>query len=106
VGRGRRAQHQRPSEPLRRCVGCRTQKPQREIFRLAALEGEAVPGKGKPGRGCWICFDPACAEKAVKGGQIARAFKGKAKAPTLERLREWIGLSRSLDGERGGGLKS
>jgi predicted RNA-binding protein YlxR (DUF448 family) len=71
-----------------------------------AEAGEAVPGKGKPGRGCWVCKDGRCAKEAVKGGQFARAFKGKAKSPALERLLQWISGLGSLDGDEGGGLKS
>jgi predicted RNA-binding protein YlxR (DUF448 family) len=96
----------RSAVPLRRCTGCRKSKPQKEMLRLVAVDGEAVPGAGQPGRGCWVCFDPACAEKSVKGGHIARAMKGKARGPTLDRLREWIMAPGSLDGGRGRGLKS
>jgi predicted RNA-binding protein YlxR (DUF448 family) len=81
-------------------------KPQAQLFRLVAEDGAAVPGSGKPGRGCWLCKERACAEEAVKGGQIARALRGKAKGPALDRLLQWIGLLGSLDGERGRGLKS
>jgi hypothetical protein len=45
------------------------------LLRLAAEAGETVPGKGK------------------------------AAAPTLDRLLEWMALG-SLDGDRGGGLKT
>jgi uncharacterized protein len=96
----------KPEGPHRRCVGCRQSKPQAQLFRLVAEGGLAVPGKGKPGRACWLCKDERCAKEAVKGGQIARAFKGKAKSPALERLLQWFSGLGSLDGERGHGLKS
>jgi uncharacterized protein len=96
----------RPAEPQRRCVGCRKVRPQRELFRLVTDgSGEAVPGAGKPGRGCWLCRDVACAREAVKTRAIARALKGKAAAATLDRLLEWMHLG-SLDGNGGGRLKS
>jgi predicted RNA-binding protein YlxR (DUF448 family) len=104
--RGRRARHVRPAQPQRRCVGCRQPRPQTELLRLVAQDGEAVPGKGKPGRGCWLCKEERCAREAVKSGQIARALKGKARGPSLPRLREWIGLGGSLDADGGRGLKS
>jgi len=68
--------------------------------------GLAVPGMSKPGRGCWLCKEERCAKEAVKGGQIARAFKGKAKSPALERLLQWFSGLGSLDGDGGHGLKS
>ena len=79
-------------------------KPQPELFRLVAEEGRAVPGRGKPGRGCWLCRDEKCAREALKKGEIPRALKGKAGAPGLASLLDWMGLR--LDGNRDGGLKS
>jgi predicted RNA-binding protein YlxR (DUF448 family) len=95
----------RPAEPQRRCVACRKVRPRRELFRLVAEGGEAVQGAGKPGRGCWLCREEACAREALKTRAIVRALKGKAAAPTLDRLLEWMG-SGSLDGGGGGRLKS
>jgi len=80
-------------------------RPGRELLRLAAEDGETVAGSGKPGRGCWICRDEACARNALKGGGIPRALKGKGAAPSLDRLLGWMGLG-SLDGDGGCGLKS
>jgi predicted RNA-binding protein YlxR (DUF448 family) len=78
--------------PQRRCVGCRKVRPQPELLRLVAEGGQAVPGRHKPGRGCWLCRDEACARSALKTGQIPRALKGGAPAPELARLLEWMGL--------------
>ncbi len=94
----------RPAIPQRRCVGCRLVKPQPELLRLVAEEGRAVPGKGKPGRGCWLCREEKCAREALRKGEIPRALKGKAGAPGLASLLDWMGLR--LDGDRDGGLKS
>jgi predicted RNA-binding protein YlxR (DUF448 family) len=74
-------------------------------MRLVAEAGETVPGAGKPGRGCWICRDVKCAREALRRREIPRALKGKAAAPTLDRLLEWMGI-RLLDGGGGHGLKS
>jgi predicted RNA-binding protein YlxR (DUF448 family) len=72
-------------------VGCRKVKPQPELLRLVAEAGQAVPGPGKPGRGCWVCREESCVKSALKTGQIPRALKGQAAAPELGRLLEWIG---------------
>jgi len=94
----------RPAVPQRRCVGCRKVRPQPELLRLVAEEGRVVPGKGKPGRGCWLCREEKCAREALRKGEIPRALKGKAGAPGLASLLDWMGLR--LDGDRDGGLKS
>ena len=75
------------------------------LFRLVAEGGETAPGAGKPGRGCWVCRDVECAKEALRRREIPRALKGKAAAPTLDRLLEWMGLG-SLDGNGEGRLKS
>ncbi len=103
--RGRRAARVRPAVPQRRCVGCRKVRPQPELLRLVAKEGQAVPGWHEPGRGCWVCRDETCARSALKTGQIPRALRVRVAAPELGRLLEWMGL-RSLDGNGGRGLKS
>ncbi|MCA1826326.1 MAG: YlxR family protein [Myxococcales bacterium] len=83
--------------PLRKCVGCRQVKPQPELMRLAAENGQAVPGRHKPGRGCWLCRDASCAKAAVKSGAIPRALKGQAAAPELSRLMQWLTESEAAD---------
>jgi len=92
VTRGKRAGHVRPAVPQRKCVGCRKVKPQPELLRLVAEGGQAVPGRHKPGRGCWVCRDDRCARDALKSGQISRALRGKAAAPPLASLLDWMGL--------------
>ena len=64
-------------------------RPQRELLRLSVRGAEVGPGPG-PGRGCYVCRDPECAKKAVQGRQIARALKGRAPEPTLDRLLGWL----------------
>ena len=88
--RGKRAGHIRPAEPHRRCVACRTARAQRELLRLAAVDGQVQAGKSA-GRGCYLCRSEDCARKALKTGQIARALKGRAADPALDRLLAWIG---------------
>ena len=80
-------------------------RPQLELLRLVGEGGQAVPGAGKAGRGCWLCREEACARSALKTGQIPRALKGGGAAPELGRLLEWMGL-RSLDGDGASRLKS
>jgi len=79
--------------PQRRCVGCRKVKAQPELFRLVAEAGKVVPGHGKPGRGAWLCRNERCARDASKRGELGRALKGKAAAPPMASLLEWMGLT-------------
>ena len=60
------------------------------MLRLVAEGGRAVPGRHKPGRGCWVCRDTKCAQEALRKGEIPRALKGKAGAPPLDSLLDWI----------------
>ena len=56
---------------------------------MSVRGAELVTGPG-PGRGCYVCRDPDCAKKAVKGGRIARALKGRVAEPALDRLLGWL----------------
>ena len=61
--------------PMRQCVGCNTSKPKKELVRVVkAPTGEIsvdLTGK-KPGRGAYICPDPACLAKARKKKALER----------------------------------
>ncbi|MGI6204762.1 MAG: RNase P modulator RnpM [Anaerovoracaceae bacterium] len=62
--------------PMRKCVGCGRSRPQKELVRLAK-DGERIivdrDGKA-PGRGVYLCPDPACCEKAKKRRSLQRSF--------------------------------
>lgn len=64
--------------PLRQCVGCREMKPKKELIRVVRSPEGAVSldFKGKlPGRGAYVCPDPACLAKARKSKGLERAFE-------------------------------
>ena len=67
--------------PERTCVGCRRTRAQAELIRLV-LEGGCVrlARPGAPGRGAYLCPDPACLAAATRRGAFARAFRGAAGA--------------------------
>jgi predicted RNA-binding protein YlxR (DUF448 family) len=90
VARGRRSGRTRPDEPLRRCVACRTKRPQRELLRLAVQEGRVVPDRDRrlQGRGAWLCRAEACA-RTLKRGQLSRALKGKVVEPATQEIVQW-----------------
>ena len=63
--------------PMRQCVGCREMRPKRELTRVVrSPEGEiSIDLKGKkPGRGAYVCPDPACLKKAIKSRALGRAL--------------------------------
>lgn len=64
--------------PMRQCVGCREMKPKKELIRaVKSPEGTiSLDFKGKaPGRGAYVCPDPACLKRAIKAKSLERAFE-------------------------------
>ncbi len=61
--------------PMRMCTGCMEMKPKKELIRVVkSKEGEIsldLVGK-KPGRGAYVCKDPACLAKAFKTKRLSR----------------------------------
>ena len=75
--------------PMRQCLGCREMKPKRELLRVVrSPEGEgAFDARGKlPGRGAYVCPNPACFRKAVKTRALDRALETKIPDEVMERL--------------------
>lgn len=64
--------------PLRRCNGCGTQKPKKELVRVVRSPEGAVSldltGK-KPGRGAYVCPDVSCLAKAKKAKRFERVLE-------------------------------
>ena len=63
--------------PMRQCVGCREMREKRALIRVVkSPEGEiSLDFKGKkPGRGAYLCPDPACLKRARKARALERAF--------------------------------
>ena len=77
--------------PMRQCLGCREMKPKRELIRVVrSKEGEiSLDFRGKaPGRGAYVCPDPACLKKARKARALERAFSAQIPAEIYARLEE------------------
>ena len=63
--------------PMRQCLGCREMKPKMELIRVVRSPEGAVSldFKGKlPGRGAYVCPNPACLAKARKSRALERTF--------------------------------
>ena len=64
--------------PMRQCVGCREMKPKKELIRVVRSPEGAISldFRGKaPGRGAYLCPDPACLKRAIKAKALNRAFE-------------------------------
>ena len=64
--------------PARQCIGCMTSRPKKELVRVVrAPSGEISidPVGKKPGRGAYLCPDPACLAKAKKKKALERCFE-------------------------------
>ncbi|HEX2029518.1 MAG TPA: YlxR family protein [Nitriliruptorales bacterium] len=77
---------------VRTCVGCRSARPQRELVRFARTANGAVLDTGRrlPGRGAYVCPDPACiaAARARDAAPLRRSLRAGSPA----------GLQAALDG--------
>ena len=77
--------------PQRQCVGCREMKDKKSLLRVVRSPEGAVSldftGK-KPGRGAYVCPDPACLKKARKSRALERAFSTAVPLEVYEQLEE------------------
>ena len=77
--------------PLRMCVGCREMKEKRDLIRIVRTSehcGEIDLTGKKPGRGAYICNDPACLKKARKSKSLERALNVSLSEDVYSRLEE------------------
>ena len=64
--------------PIRTCLGCRARRPTTAMLRLVRGAGGVVVvdrRRTAGGRGAYVCEDPGCLERAVRGGRLAHAFR-------------------------------
>ena len=77
--------------PLRQCLGCREQKPKKELIRVVrSPEGEiALDFRGKAsGRGAYVCPSPDCLKKAIRAKALERALSCAIPAEVYDALSE------------------
>jgi predicted RNA-binding protein YlxR (DUF448 family) len=59
--------------PERQCLGCGTKKPKAELLRIVRSPDGAVsldPTGKAPGRGAYLCGDPACVARLRKTRRV------------------------------------
>ncbi|MBM6976553.1 RNase P modulator RnpM [Intestinimonas butyriciproducens] len=87
--------------PMRQCVGCREMKEKRQLIRVVrSPEGEvSLDFKGKkPGRGAYLCPDPACLARARKSKALERAFSAALPPEVYEALEGQMKTGEEQDG--------
>jgi predicted RNA-binding protein YlxR (DUF448 family) len=75
--------------PMRMCIGCGVSKPKKQLVRVvknSAGEISIDPVGKKPGRGAYLCPDPACLAKAQKKKALERAFGAEIPQAVYEEL--------------------
>ncbi len=86
---------QKPKKiPQRQCVGCREMKNKKDLIRVVrSPEGRvSLDFKGKlPGRGAYVCPDPACLAKARKSRALERAFEEAIPPEVYDQLEQQMG---------------
>ena len=76
--------------PQRTCVACRSVRAKRDLVRIvrSPTVGLTVDLRGKAaGRGAYCDPDPACLERGLGDGAIAKALEVTIDANTADRLR-------------------
>jgi predicted RNA-binding protein YlxR (DUF448 family) len=80
--------------PIRTCVGCRTERPKKELVRIVRTpEGEVVydaTGK-RSGRGAYICPNLECLALAKKSKALERALEQTIAGDVWEALQGTLG---------------
>ena len=77
-----------PAAPVRRCAACRTRRPKKELLRFVRQSHgiEMDPEQRRPGRGGYCCPDPACIDKALRRGGLARTLRTAVGRAEIARL--------------------
>ena len=82
--------------PMRQCIGCQTSRPKKELVRVVRGPDGTISidtvGK-KPGRGAYLCPDPACLAKAQKKKALERSFEQPVPAEVYEALAAQLAIN-------------
>ncbi len=79
--------------PMRMCVGCREMKPKQKLIRVVRAPDGSVsldPVGKKPGRGAYVCPDPACLNRAIRQKQLERQLDTPLGNEVAESLRSTL----------------
>jgi predicted RNA-binding protein YlxR (DUF448 family) len=93
-------------QPQRTCVVCRSTAAKRALHRIVRSPAGSVgydPTGKAPGRGAYLCGQPACLEAAPRRGSIQRALKVTDTAAVdgaVQALRSALGMGSVAAGRR------
>jgi len=93
-------------QPQRTCVVCRSTTAKRALHRIVRSPSGAIsydPTGKAPGRGAYLCGQPACLETALKRRSLQRALKvsdAAAVGGAIESLRNALGSEAVAPGRR------
>lgn len=80
--------------PLRMCLGCQEMKPKKELIRIVRKAHDLtvqIDLSGKvSGRGCYICKNIDCFEKAVRSKRLEKSLDCKIPDEVIEQLKEEV----------------
>ncbi len=80
--------------PQRMCVGCQQMKPKKLLIRVVRTPFETIEidstGK-RSGRGAYICPDPDCLNKALKGKRLEKALQRAITQEIMDTLKQRLG---------------
>ena len=83
-------------EPIRTCVGCGAKFAKRHLRRFVRdCLGELIldPDNQLPGRGAYLCSNPACLKKAVAKKSFSRTLRAPVRISEPETLMDRWGRS-------------
>ena len=75
------------------CVGCQEMKPKKQLIRVVRTPDDSVvidPTGKKSGRGAYICPDPDCLGKALKGKRLDKALQRTISQGLVEDLKKGL----------------
>jgi len=79
--------------PERTCIACRARGAKRGLVRIVRTpdgQVEVDPSGRRPGRGAYLCADPACWETALKRRAFNRALRVVLAPEEVARLRAYV----------------
>lgn len=93
--------------PERTCTACRRKQAKRGLIRIVrTVDGqvEVDPTGRRPGRGAYLCPDPACWENALKRKLLNRALRVVLTPEEVARLRSYAQSLKEQAEAQGSGL--
>jgi predicted RNA-binding protein YlxR (DUF448 family) len=83
-----------PHIPTRRCASCRRTAPKSSLIRFVRQKDPTTgewqvrldPDQRLPGRGGYLCPQPACIQQALKKGTLSRVLRAPVPRALLESL--------------------